>query len=309
MAEGTAITTKSVKLPESVSDEIWQKAQEESVVMQLAQPIALPGNGLTIPVVTGDPVAEWVGEGDESPVGSHSLTTKTMRGYTLSLIEAFSNKFRDDDAALYEALLGRLPGSISKAFDQTVYGFRPSPGEGFDTLAGAAAVDVSKPYDGFVDAVERVGDADGDLSYWVLSPKARTMLLRAKDTQARPLFVSQPAVEGAPSSVLAIPATFSKAVRREAADGAPEVVGFGGDWTAARYGVVRGISIALADQASLSVQDGNDTKQLNLFQRRMFAVSVEFEIGFVVRDVSEFVRLEDGTASTAASGKSSGTKA
>ena len=67
-----SMTTTSVALPESVSSEIWQKTQEQSVVMQLAGSIALPGSGLTIPVITGDPPADWVAETNEKPVGTHA---------------------------------------------------------------------------------------------------------------------------------------------------------------------------------------------------------------------------------------------
>lgn len=295
-----AMTTGSITLPETVSSEIWQKAQEASVVMRLAQRIELPGNGLTIPVVTGDPVAEWTAETDEKPVGKHTLTTKSMKGYTVALIEPFSNQFRDNNAALYDALVGRLPGSISKVFDQTVFGFQDAPGDGFDTFKGAPSVDISKnTYDGFVDAIEKVGDAGGELNHWVLAPKARTMLLKAKDSQNRPLFISNAAVDTAPNTVLSIPATFSKnAHKAEVTEGAKaaEVVGFAGDWSAARYGVVKDISISVADQASLTVKDGDATKQLNLWQRNMFAVRIELEIGFIARDVNEFVRLDNGVA-------------
>lgn len=294
-----SMTTKSIALPEDVSGEIWQKTQETSVVMQLAQQIDLPGNGLTIPVVTGDPEAGWVAETDEKPVGTHTLSTKHMKGYTLALIEPFSNQFRDNDAALYNALTGRLPGAIARKFDQTCLGFAAAPGEGFDTLAGCPSVDVSgaKTYDAFVDAIQSVADHDASLSAWALAPKARTILLKAKDTQARPLFISNAATDSAPSSVLSIPAYFRKACYQAAAGGdapKPEVVGFGGDWSGARYGVVKAINVSFTDQASLSYQDGEETKQLNLFQRNMFAARVEIEVGFVVRDKDEFVRLDNG---------------
>ncbi|QWT18102.1 phage major capsid protein [Collinsella sp. zg1085] len=294
-----SMNTKSLTLPQSVSSEIWAKAQESSVVMKLAERITLPGNGLTIPVVTGDPVAAWTAETEEKPVGKHTLTTKTMKGYTVALIEPFSNQFRANNEALYEALVGRLPMSIAKVFDQTVFGFQDAPGESFDTLAQAPALDVSvKTYDAFVDAIGTVSKAEADLNHWVLSPAARTVLLKAKDSNNRPLFISNASVEGAPNSVLSIPAHFSRHAYKPAVTSkSVEVVGFGGDWSGARYGIVQDINIAIADQASLSVKDGSKTVQLNLFQRNMFAVRIELEIGFVIRSASEFVRLENGTIS------------
>ena len=69
--------------------------------------------------------------------------------------------------------------------------------------------------------------------------------------------------------------------------GSPATIGFAGDWTQARYGIVDGINIAISDQATIN--DG--TNQINLWQRNMFAVRVEAEVGFVVADDDAFVKL------------------
>ena len=141
MAEG--INNTSITLPSSVSDEIWAKTLEASTVMQLAQRIELPGNGLTIPVITGEPTAAWVNETDEKPVSQHTLETKEIKSYTLAIIEPFSNQFRDNKSALFDELVGRLPYAIGKKFDGTVC-FDDAPGTGFDTLKGVTnSVDAS----------------------------------------------------------------------------------------------------------------------------------------------------------------------
>ena len=54
------IYSGSINLPTEVSSEILQKTQDESAIMALARQITLPGNGVTIPVITGDPTAAWV---------------------------------------------------------------------------------------------------------------------------------------------------------------------------------------------------------------------------------------------------------
>ena len=295
MAEG--INNTSITLPTSVSDEIWAKTLEASTVMQLAQRIELPGNGLTIPVITGEPTAAWVNETDNKPVSKHTLETKEMKSYTLAIIEPFSNQFRDNKAALFDELVGRLPYAIGKKFDETVM-FGDAPGTGFDTLKGVTNyVDAStKTYDAFVDAIGKVANADGDLNAWVLSPQAKTLLLKTKDTTNRPLFINNVQTDGSVGHVLSVPAYFTKAAHKAAVTSgnkAAEVIGFGGDWGAARYGVVKDINISISDQATLT--DGSKT--LNLWQRNMFAVRCEFEVGFVVRDKSDFVRIDNGTAS------------
>ena len=294
MAEG--INSTSITLPTSVSDEIWAKTLEASTVMQLAQRIELPGNGLTIPVITGEPTAAWVNETDEKPVSKHTLETKEMKSYTLAIIEPFSNQFRDNKAALFDELVGRLPYAIGKKFDSTVF-FDNAPGTGFDTLKGVTnAVDAStKTYDAFVDAIGKVAEADGDLNAFVLSPQAKTLLLKTKDTTNRPLFINNVQTDGEVGHVLSVPTYFTKSAHKAAVSSgtkAAEVLGFGGDWSAARYGIVKDVNISISDQATLT----SGSKTLNLWQRNMFAVRCEFEVGFIVRDVNDFVRIDNGVA-------------
>ena len=66
-ASGIPTNRSNIELDPETSAMIIQKAQEKSAVMSLAQRITLPGKGLTIPVITSDPEAEWVTEtGEES---------------------------------------------------------------------------------------------------------------------------------------------------------------------------------------------------------------------------------------------------
>ena len=88
----------TITLPSDVSAEIMQKTQEQSAVMTLARQIALPGRGLTIPVITGDPEASWVDETDAKPVSNPSLETKIMQAYKLAVIVPFSDEFKENSA-------------------------------------------------------------------------------------------------------------------------------------------------------------------------------------------------------------------
>lgn len=293
MANG--ILTTSATLPEDLSSEIFANVQEQSATMQLATPIELPGRGMTVPVVTGDPEASFVSEGEEIKVSNSTLAVKEMKPYKLSVIELFSNEFKDNYEAIFAELQNRLPGAIGRKVDSTIL-YGTTPGTGFDTLADTDSVDLStKAYDGFVDALEKVATANGDLNGWILSPKARTLLLKAKDNQQRPLFITNPAVEGKDggSSVLAIPSLFSRAAyQAKVASKTPELVGVGGDWTGARFGLVKDITVSMADQATINAGG----TQMNLYQRDMFALKCTFMFGFVVRDKKQFVRLANGAA-------------
>ena len=241
--------------------------------MSLARRITLPGLGTTIPVITGDPEAGWVGETAKKPVKRGTLSTKQMSPYTLAVIVPFSNQFRRDLPALYDALVARLPGALAKQFDATVFGATTVPGSNFDTLKNCTAQEIgTDAYAGMVAADADIADHNGILNGWVLSPKGKSILLSAVDGNKRPLFINSVA-EGAVPMILGARAVYSKGAY---VSGSPEVVGFAGDWTQAVYGTVEGVKVSISDQATLT--DGGTT--INLFEQNMFAVRAEIEVGF-----------------------------
>lgn len=279
--------TTSISLPGEVSSEILQKTQESSAIMTLARQIRLPGLGVTIPVITGDPEAAWVNETDKKPVKRGTMTTKQMTPYTLAVIVPFSNQFRRDIPNLYEELKKRLPLALAKKFDATVFGAVDAPGSNFDTLKDITAQEIgTNAYKGLVNADADIADHDGILNGFVLSPKGKSVLLSAVDSNKRPLFINNVA-EGAVPMILGARTYQSKAAYIEDATAAKKhVVGFAGDWTQAMYGTVEGVQISISDQATLT--DGSNT--INLFQQNMFAIRAEIEVGFRC-DTSVFNKL------------------
>lgn len=262
-----------ITLPTDVSKEIIAKMQEGSAIMKLARKIELPGRGTTIPVITSDPVASWVGETEKKPVSNPGLSTKIMRGYTLAVIVPFSNQFKRDMSALYEEIVRRLPKALGQKFDNTVF-HGTAPGSDFDTFANVTAQSLaSNVYDGLVAADTDIALHGGVTNGYVISAQGRGLLLGAKDNNGRPLFINNVA-EGAVPVILGARTELSKAAFKS---GTPSVIGYAGDWTQALYGVVEDVQIAISDQATLD--DGNGGT-INLFQQNMFAVRAEIEVGF-----------------------------
>ena len=276
----------NIALPTEVSSEIIQKAQEGSAVMRLARKITLPGNGVTIPVITGDPSAAWVGETAAKPVSNPSLGTKIMRGYKLAVIEPFSDEFRRDYASLYQALIQRLPAILGEKFDNTVFGGTAAPGDDFDTLSSVNAHSLNGTggaYQGLVDVDTDVSMNGGIVNGYAISPQAKGILLGAVDQNKRPLFINNVS-EGAIPMILGSQTYLTKGAY---ISGSPDVVGFAGDWTKAMYGIVDGVNITISEDATLDLGDGNT---INLFQQNMFAVRAEIEIGFRA-DTSVFAKI------------------
>ena len=269
---GIPTNRTNISLPTEVSTEIIAKMQEGSAVMSLAEKINLPGRGLTIPVILSDPVASWVGETEKKPVSNPSLGTKNMRGYTLSVIVPFSNQFRRDNASLYNEIVNRLPKALGQKIDDTVF-HGIAPGSDFDTFANVTAQSLaSDVYQGLVSADTDIALNGGVNSGFVFSAQGKGILLGATDDNKRPLFVNNVS-EGAVPVVLGVRTMLSKAAFKS---GSPSVVGYAGDWSQAKYGIVEDVQISISDQATLTI----DNEQVNLWERNMFAVRAEIEFGF-----------------------------
>ena len=285
---GIQTNRTNITLPADISAEIIQKTQEESAVMRLARQIALPGRGLSIPMITSDPEASWVDETGEKPVSNPGLSQKTMKGYKLAVIVPFSDEFARDYKALYDALVQRIPGALGKKFDATVF-HGVTPGTGFDVLTSCTAqsIDVNASgeggfYKALVAADVDIATHDGDINGFAMSPQARGEMLSALDKDGRPIFINNVA-EGAIPRLIGQPVYYSRGLYsagNAASSGVqakPDVLGFAGDWTKAMYGVVEGVKVDISNQATLTI--GSET--VNLWQRNMFAVKAEVEVGFV----------------------------
>jgi HK97 family phage major capsid protein len=289
---GINTNRSAITLPAEISAEILKKATEESAVMRLARKIDLPGRGVTIPVITSLPEANWVVETGIKPVSNPGLSQKNMTPYTLAVIVPFSNQFRRDAAKLYDELVMALPAALGKKFDATVFN-GTAPGTGFDVLTNCTAQSINDnsnqgAYLTLVKADTAIAAAGYDVNGYALSPQARGVLLEACDTTKRPIFINTIAEGGIPR-LLGQPAYYSRGIygAGNAASGTSgqtgyvaakdDVLGFAGDWANALYGVVEGVNISISDQASLTI----GTEVVNLWERNMFAVRAEIEVGFV----------------------------
>ena len=273
-------TNGLVTLPSEISNEIWTNTAEQSVIQTLARKIELPAGGLQIPVITGDPEAGWVAETDEKPVADSTFGSKTMGVYKLAVIELFSDEFARDMTAVYNALVERLPQALGRKFDQTVLG-TTAPGDNFDVLGAAPAFALDGSTAPFFGALESVSEAGGDVTGWALAPAAEIASMQINDTMGRPLLLGDLRTEGAIGSVLARPAYRARNVQ------VGDTVGLAGDFSQAMWGAVEGIKVDINNQGTVN----KGAEQINLWQRNMFAVRAEVEVGFAVRDVKRFAKL------------------
>lgn len=260
--------TSGITLPKELSAEIFEGAIAQSAIMKLAERVYLPGAGLAIPVITGDPTVSIVNEAAEKPVSNSTFTTKNMVPKKFAVIELVSEEFRRDLPRLYDALLRRLPGAIAKAFDKQA--LTEVALTGFDSLVGAQTVaDIPTGMQAIAaDGYRMTGIAAG--------PAGEAELITAVNGLGMPLFA-----ESIESGRLG---------RIYGADVVPCAAINGliaGDWSKCKYGIVDGINIKISDTAT--VNDGS--AQVNVWQRNMLAILVEAELGFVCADTDAFFQV------------------
>lgn len=281
--------TTNVLLDPEVSAEIWAKTLEESAIMQLARKVDMPGGGKKFQTITGEPVADWVGETESKPVSTHTFGKKTVQPYKLAVIEPFSEEFRRDKAALYSECVRRLPFALAKKFDQTVMG-TTAPGADFDVLGDATQVSLvpasSKTvYDQFITVDSAISAADGIMSGIALAPQGKSKVLSAVDNVGHPLFTAGVG-SGTVGSILGANVSIAKGIYTQ---GTPNFIGLAGDFDEAIYGTVEGIKMAVSEETVL--KNGDDL--IFLWQQNMFAVRFEIEVAFAVKDKAKFVLLTD----------------
>ena len=274
-------TSGVIKLPAEVSSEIWANTLENSAVQARARKVALPAGGLTIPMITGHPEAGWVNETDEKPVSDSKFGSKVMTPYKMAVIELFSDEFRRDLPGLYAELVRRLPYALGRKFDKAALGLEDAPGTGFDTLKDAPEIALDGTIKPFLSGMKSVAANQGVVDGWTLTEEARVDALNIADSMNRPLLVSDYSTAGQVGTILGKPVSTTRALEGS------KIAGFAGEWSSAIWGAVEDIQIDINDRGSVT----RGGKQINLWQRNMFAVRAEIEVGFILRDPKRFVKF------------------
>lgn len=289
------INTKSgYVMPKDAATTIFDDAQDQSIVMQLANRISCPGNGQSFPVITGDSEASWVNETDEIAVSNGTTSHKDMSVYKLACIITMSSEMQNDETAIANELRRRLPNAIAKKFDATVFG-KTAPGGDFDVLGAATAINLADAtasipvYSQILTAKEDIAEANGNMNGIVLAPKGETLALSAVDGNKRPLFIQNLATDSSVNYLAGVREYGSKHVF---VAGTPNTIGFAGDWSQAYYGVCEDIKVTPSTEATVTI----GSTQVNLYSHDMIAYRCIARVGFIVRDPKFFVKFTDGAA-------------
>lgn len=280
---------------------IFEKAAKQSTVMQLARRVPLGGNGVTVPVVTGRPVAGWVAEGGMKPASQGTLALKTMTPQKLAAILVVSSEVvRANPGGYIDTMREALAEAFATAFDKAaLYDQGPTGTAGGGPFATFIAQSTKNVEIGTT--AQAAGGINGDfvagltllvsdnkrLSGFALDEALEPNLLGAVDTSGRPLYVDLPTDASSdalsrPGRLLGRPSYMGPGVK---SGNAANVLAWGGDWSQAAYGVVGGISYGVSTEATVTINGA----LTSLWENNLMAIRAEAEYGFLVNDPQAFV--------------------
>jgi HK97 family phage major capsid protein len=289
-------------LTPEMSAPIFERAAKASVAMQLAQETPLGPNGKSIPVVTGRLTAGWVAEAARKPASEATLALKTMTPHKVAAIAVVSAEVVRANPGNYMQILRNQVGeAFAVAFDNAAF-----HDAGPDGTAGggpfATYLDQS-PHAVEMGSTSQAGGgihgdfaaalgvlvADGKrLTGWALDNTLEPTLWAAVDINGRPLYIDLPTDDT--SGTLARPGRLLNrpSYMGDVMDGTT-IVGYGGDWQQAAWGVVGGITYDVSTEAAVTINGA----LVSLFENNLVAVRTEAEYGWLVADPNSFVKLTD----------------
>lgn len=281
---------------------IFDEAARESVVQRLTRRVPLGIAGQKIPVTTGKPTANWVGEGGQKPATSGSKALKHIEPKKLAAIVVNSAEVvRADPGGYISGLRSELAEAFAIAFDLATLHNIGGDGSGsgpFDNYIGETSKSVelgtATQANGGIHAdvvagLELLVNDGKRLTGFAFDDVAEPQFLGAVDGNGRPIYIDTPLED-------TTRARNGRLIGRESwmgegvahtVTGDPDVttVGFGGNWRQAAWGVVGGISYRVSTEATVTI-DGELT---SLYEHNLVAILAEAEYGFVVNDPEAFV--------------------
>lgn len=278
------------------SGPIFESARRQSVVQSLVRRVPLGINGQEIPVVTGKIQAGWVAEGGQKPSSQGSLGLKTMTPKKLAAIAVVSAEVvRANPGGYMDELRPQIGEAFATAFDAaTLHGTSTPFGAGNYLAATTKSVEMGTTtqanggtHGDIVAGLEVLVNAGKKLTGFAFDDIAEPLFLNSVDGNGRPIYVESPLEDTAPAArggrLIGRPAYMNEGV----ANGS--LLGFGGNWSQAAWGVVGGITYDVSTEATVTI-NGQLT---SLWEHNLVAIRAEAEYGWLVNDVESFVKYVD----------------
>lgn len=278
-------------LPPEISGPIFEEAARLSVVQRLVPQVPLGINGKAVPVVTGKMTAGWVAEGGAKPASEGAVGLKTIEPKKLAAIAVVSAEVVRANPANYMTLIrGQIAEAFAVAFDSAaLHGINTPFTTYIDQTTKEVELGTNAQADGGIhaDIVDGLAELVNDgkrLTGFALDDIVEPILLSSVDTTGRPIYIETPLDEttaaARPGRLIGRPSFMGEGVS------GGDIVGYGGNWRQAAWGVVGGISYSVSTEATVTI----DSNLVSLFENNLVAILAEAEYGWLANDVESFVK-------------------
>ncbi len=285
-------------LPRSVSDEIWKLATEEAIVPSLAKahPVILGEN--LVPVLTKRPAASIIGEGQNKVDSSLEVGAKAIKPIKAVVgLEFTMETVHKNPAGVLDMISSELSDSLSRQIDLAVlHGRQASDGKPLSgnpeflaqttkkvALSGKPEAVDKELWDGYNQVVG--GDKPLGFNGFALDPRLVGQLANARDKEGRRTNPDIP-MGGSVATYSGQSVRVSRSVSGQVdASADTNIRGFGGDWTALRFG--RALDIGLK-----RIEYGDPFGNGDLQRRNSVAFMTEVIFGWGILDLDAFVKYE-----------------
>jgi len=305
-------------LPKTITSAMFDKAQENSLVLRLGERIPISYGETVIPVQTKLPEVGQVGtgttnaqrEGGTKPLTGVAWDSRSIQPIKLAAIVTASTEFaRTNPQGFYTKLQSDLGKALGRGFDLAVFhGKQPLTGgalAGIDTnnvlnnttnVVNTDTVTNNTLYDELLTAYEMVS-TDFDFDGWAVDTRFRARLIREGAERDVNGNIQNPAalnLNTTQGSILGFPVQYGKAVVGDlGAATATSTKIIGGEFNQLKWGFADEVTVKVSDQVSLT--DGTNT--ISMWQTNQVAILIEVTFGWLVGDLDAFVKITNPSGS------------
>lgn len=297
------------QLPVEVVAPIFEKAQEQSLILGMANTMPLSYGQTNIPVVTQRPEAGPVGEAEQKPQSEYRYEMRVVNPRKFATIVTVSEEFMEADiAGLYSQIQGDLSFAIARAVDLAVLHGRAATtgaelagvdGQFLNATTNRVTLGMHTPDEGSMaadigDGYELVINDGHDFTAFAADPRFRARAVNAYDSFGRPLFQSAgPDLSDSTVTLMGLPVRYGRAVSGQIGASTDTLVrALGGDWNQLRVGIVRDLKLDVTNLAAVTLGG----QLVSLFENNLVALRAEIIFGWAIGDLDAFAAYEDAPA-------------
>lgn len=294
------------QLPVEILRPIFDNAQEQSLILSVANTMPLSYGQTNIPVVVQRPEAGPVGEAETKPQSEYRYEMRVVTPRKFATIVTVSEEFMEADiAGLYSQIQGDLSFAIARAVDLAVIHGRATTtgaelsgidGQFLNSTTNRVTLGTALPDEGGMakdvgDGYEMVINDGYDFTAFLADPRFRAKAVNAYDSFGRPLFqAAGPDLSDSTSTLMGLPVRYGRGVSGQIGANPDTLVrALGGDWSQLRVGIVRDLRLDVTNQAAVTLGG----KLVSLFENNLVALRAEIIFGWALGDVEAFAAYEE----------------